>query len=192
MKKRKKELRTIFLQKRSELSPSKIEEKSLQIAENLKQVPEFLGAKSVISFLSFQSEVRTEPIIRALMQKGVKVAVPICVPKERELLLSELQDFDQDLEEGFYCIPEPKAHKRRIIDPQEVEVALVPGVVFTPAGWRLGYGGGYYDKFLAKNPHVFKIALAFELQLHHEVPVESHDISVDCVVTEERVIRCVR
>lgn len=192
MKQLKKELRKRIIEKRDRLSPEEIQKKSLLVAGNLMHVPEFQQAKTVMSFLSFQSEVRTEPVIRALMEKGVRVAVPVCVPGERKLILSELKDLDEDIEIGFYCLPEPKAEKRRPLDPKEVEVALVPGVVFTREGWRLGYGGGYYDKFLARNPHVFKIALAFELQLQHEVPLESHDVPVDCVVTEERVVRVTR
>ena len=93
------------------------------------------------------------------------------------------------LNEGKYGISEPdSALPQPIIN--EYTVCIVPGLAFTPDGGRLGYGGGFYDRFLADNPGVYTIALAFDAMIVDELPLSAHDLKVDSIVTEERMVLC--
>jgi len=107
------------------------------------------------------------------------------------LIPSELKDFPGDLTSGTWGILEPKADRVRPVDPQEIDLVVVPGVSFDPNGNRLGYGGGFYDRFLLRTkPDTTFVALAFELQIRDDVHPEEHDHPVHYVITEDRVMDC--
>ncbi|NLJ79396.1 MAG: 5-formyltetrahydrofolate cyclo-ligase, partial [Tissierellia bacterium] len=143
------------------------------------------------SFISFKDEVHTHDIIRNSIAAGKEIGVPITIPKSRIMEVSQLKDFDKELYQGFYDILTPKDEYRRIVSPESIDLILVPGVAFDHRGYRIGYGGGYYDTFLAKvDKDVTKIGLCFNIQIIPEVPTESHDIPVDYILTEEELIRC--
>jgi len=104
---------------------------------------------------------------------------------------SIIKNFDE-LEPGYYNILTPKQEFIRYIDPSEIDLVIVPGAVFDREGYRVGYGGGYYDKFLSSKirKDISKIAIAFDLQIVDKVPREEHDISVDYIITEKEIIKC--
>ena len=141
-------------------------------------------------FVSFSSEVDTHVFIQDALSEGKRIVVPITLQDIKELLPSEIKDF-QELEKGCYNILTPKKDYIRPIDKTHIDLVVVPGVVFDPSGYRIGYGGGYYDKFfhtIAKT--VPKIAIGFSLQLVSHVPRESFDIPVDMIVTEKSITPC--
>ena len=129
-------------------------------------------------------------MIRDAISFGKAVTVPVTDMNERRLIPSFLQSFEDDLAPGAMGIPEPRKGKIRQVPPEEIDVVITPGAAFCEEGWRVGYGGGFYDRFL-RNSKKKALALAFELQIVQEVPHDlQYDVGVDCIVTENRVIYC--
>jgi 5-formyltetrahydrofolate cyclo-ligase len=128
-------------------------------------------------------------MIKEALKLGKMIAVPI-VEKEKTLSLSELKDFENELEVGKFGILEPKLEYRRRVNLEEVELVIVPGIAFDKNGNRIGYGGGYYDYLLKKMKDVSFIGLAYELQIVTQIPIEEKDISVHKIITEDRIIKC--
>ncbi len=187
----KKELRRKIIGLRDRLSGAEIEEKSRLIAANLYSLPEYSGAETVMFFITFGTEVNTRPMVEETILRGKTVLAPKALPKTRELLPAEIEDWESDLAPGAYNIPEPVEDRLRPVEPHTIDLLMVPGVAFDLEGNRLGYGGGYYDRFfnlLRKDTPL--VALVFDLQLVGAVPVEKWDRRVDLIVTEKRVIDC--
>ena len=141
----------------------------------------FVNAATVLCYLSLPEEIQTDVIIRRAWEQGKTVAVPLCTP-EKKLEFYILDDFSQ-LCIGAYGIREPDPRQCRKLTDYSRSVCLVPGIAFTVDGARLGYGGGYYDKFL-KNYPFFSIGLCYNSLIQQELPMEEFDISVTCVLTE--------
>lgn len=189
MRKKKAELRQIFASYRDEIPEEIRERASLVIKERLFALEEFQKASYPVFFVSFGSEVNTRPMIIDALQMGKQVIVPLTEKKERRLLLSRLEDFEKDLQPGVFGILEPHAESFRPVSPEDVDLVLVPGLVFGLNGYRIGYGGGYYDRFLENIPvEVPRIGLCYEGQVVEEVPHGNHDFPVNKIVTEERVV----
>lgn len=186
----KRELRRKIIELRDQLSPEEIKEKSRRLAENLYSLPAYREAKVVMFFISFGSEVDTRVMLEETIRRGKLALAPKALPKTRELLPSQILDWDQDLVPGAYNIPEPREDKVRPYTPEAIDLLLVPGVAFDQKGNRLGYGGGYYDRFFPLlKPTTPLVALVFDLQIQHRVPVDEWDRRVDFIITEERIIQ---
>ncbi|MCF6460432.1 5-formyltetrahydrofolate cyclo-ligase [Clostridium sp. Cult3] len=187
----KKVLRKQILDKRSQLTPQEIKEKSKSIENRLFSLVEYKQSNFIFSFISFRDEVHTHEIIKTSLDNGKRIGVPITVVEPRKLLVSEIKDFDEELEMGYYDILAPKEEYQRIVSPDLVDLVLVPGVAFDERGYRVGYGGGYYDRFFSGlKRDVVKIGLCYELQISSQVPIDSYDIPVDYILTERRLIKC--
>ena len=184
-------LKLRILEKRKKLTKQEVKEKSKKIIDNLKSLKEFQSAKNMVFYVSFGNEVDTHEIIKELLANKEKtVIVPYVLKNYPILQLSELKNFDE-LEEKTFGILEPRELYIREFSIKKIDLVILPGVVFDKDGCRIGYGFGYYDRFLKKlEKHVKKISLAFELQIVNEIPKEKYDVPVDFVVTEKRVIRC--
>jgi 5-formyltetrahydrofolate cyclo-ligase len=184
-------LKQKILQKRKSLSKEKITEKSRLIRKNLYSLEEFKKAKNILFYVSFGNEVGTRKTIKDLLaKKEKKVIVPYVLKNYPILQVSELKDFNW-LEPKTFGIPEPKELYIREFSHKKLDLVIIPGIVFDKKGYRIGYGHGYYDRFLKTlNKNVKKVGLAFELQLVDEIPEEKHDVPVDIVVTEKRVLKC--
>lgn len=187
----KRELRKNILKERMSLTPEEVKSKSNIIAKHLFDMPEFKSSNTIMLYIGFRNEVSTEDIIHKALEAGKRVLIPITDLVNTRLIPSELINYPGDLTTGTYGILEPKAQCVRPVNSQEIDLVLVPGVAFDLTGNRLGYGGGFYDRFLptTKTDAVF-VALAFELQIKEEVYPEPHDYPVPYVITEERVIHC--
>ena len=187
----KKELRKKIIDLRDQLSPEEIMEKSSLIAANLYNLPAYLKASTVMFFIAFGSEVNTKAMVEETISRGKLALAPKAVPKTRELIPSQIIDWEQDLAPGFYNIPEPREDKLRLLEPDKIDLLIVPGVAFDQKGNRLGYGGGYYDRFfLLLKPGTPLVAMVFDLQIQPDIPVDEWDRRVDCIITEKRVISC--
>jgi len=163
---------------------------SRQILEKLVTLPIFKRNLFFI-YCSFQSEVETLMLLRRCLDEGKSVCVPVTVPQRSELLAVTITDPSADLLPGYKGIPEPipSLVELQRVCPQSIEIAIIPGAVFERSGHRLGYGGGYYDRFLAhKAPQACRVGLAFSQQLVDRIPVLSHDIPLDMLVTEKEVL----
>lgn len=188
----KKTLRKEILQKRATLSTENILEYSDIIESKLYETDSYKEAKNIMSFISFSDEIHTHEIIKGSIKLGKSIVVPVTIPKTREMKVSQVLDFSE-LEIGYYNILTPKKEFIRFVDPNTIDLILVPGVVFARNGYRVGYGGGYYDRFFSKlNKEVKKIGLAFDLQIVDKVPTDSFDIPIDLIITEKEIIDCLK
>lgn len=191
IKARKRRLRRLVGEARDALSPAQIEAYSEAIAQRLWAEPAYRQAQVVMFYVAFRSEVRTRPLMRRALTEGKRVVVPISRLKDRRLDLSELRDPDRELVPGTYGVPEPRPEFVRPVDPDELDLIVMPGVVFDERGGRIGHGAGFYDRFLKRVPAVVpRIALAFEMQLVEEVPRKPYDMPVSLILTEARRIEC--
>lgn len=187
----KKALRKDVLHHRDSLSWTEIEEYSDKIARRLFELTEYRSARIIMFFLNFGKEVMTLKMVPQALAQGKRVVAPKTVHKERRMILSEIFDVEADLAPGMWNIPEPKADKLRVLQPEEVDFVVVPGVAFDEKGNRLGYGGGYYDRFFSQlREDVPLVAVTFEIQVLKQLPVAPWDRRVDLIVTEERTINC--
>ncbi len=184
-----KELRQQILAVRDELSAGEIEAKSAAITELLFKTEVFRDCRSVMFYAAFRSEVQTKGVMSRCMERGVRLALPVTLPASRGLQPRLVTDLALDLRPGYCGIAEPDPAKTKTIDPAVIEAVMVPGSVFDLRGGRLGYGGGFYDRFLAQEaPQALRIGLAFALQVvAGELPLAAHDQRLDYLVTDERV-----
>lgn len=183
------ELRAAMLARRNALSPEEIREGSAAIARRVTALPLFAAAGTLCSFMAFGSEVHTAEIIHTALDEGKRVALPRTLMDEHRLVLHRIDNLER-LRPGPYGILEP-APDAPVVDPAEVELFIVPGAVFDPAGNRIGYGAGFYDRLLAASDGG-RMAVAFAFQVVPRVPAGEHDRPMNLIVTEQGVIDCAR
>lgn len=145
------------------------------------------NADCVLLYASFRSEFDTSGLFEALRNNGIKTAFPIC-EKDGEMTFRIVGSKSQ-LSEGSYGIPEPEPSLPKPVLTNKT-VCIVPGLAFTEQGGRLGYGGGFYDRFAALNPQIIMIAAAYEALMTNSLPLLQHDLRVKYIVTEERIVPC--
>ena len=168
--------REIAAQKRA-LSPAQIEAASADLTAQLLAHPLFRAARSLYAYLSYNQEVRTVPMLEQALRDGKKVAVPKCYGDEMKFIY--LDDLTK-VSKGYAGIPEPIADAPVAHD--ETALVLMPGLAFDPQGHRIGYGGGFYDKFLSREPNHPTLALCYDFQMLPHLDTEEHDIPVDTVL----------
>lgn len=173
----KQELRRVIREKKRVMTQEEILTASALLAEQFYQTPQYKNAKTIYGYLPYNQEVRTVPMLRQALLDGKKVAVPKVYGDEMRFIYME------DLEKtatGYAGIPEPIADEPVAHDP--TALVLMPGLAFDRTGNRMGYGGGFYDKFLADEPDHPTVALCYEFQLLPSVPREEYDVPVDVVL----------
>ncbi|MBM7866143.1 5-formyltetrahydrofolate cyclo-ligase [Heliobacterium gestii] len=185
----KQSLRQSALQGRSALTSEEIEGKSRFIVDRLLAMPAYAAASTVMIYVDFRQEVLTGEILSQSLRLGKTVAVPICQPATRHLIAGRIDRYPDDLRRGTWGIMEPVSMKP--VPPAAIDLVVIPGVAFDRLGNRLGYGAGYYDRFLPSlRADAQKIALAFDLQIVKEIHPDDHDIPMDQIITESQVIDC--
>ena len=182
---KKKKLRETLIKKLKDHKEDVRLKKSFKIARKLFSLKEFLKAKTVLFYLSFDGEVDTERMIKKTLKQGKRVAVPVIRHQAREIIPSLLKDMDQELQTGPYGLRHPRNEYIRPIPLESIDLVVVPGLAFDEAGNRLGRGMGYYDRFLSRLPKdVPTIGLAFDFQVIRDFPpLEPHDFSVSAVLS---------
>lgn len=164
--------------------------KSLAVLKKISQVEEFRKAATIFIYVNFRSEVETIPIINKCLAEKKQVVVPLTDPQNSKLIPYIISNPDKQLKPGYCGIPEPAPSHTETIDPGKIDIIILPGSVFDATGGRLGYGGGYYDRFLESDaPTAFRMGLAFELQVATAIPLLPHDQKLQALVTEKRIIR---
>lgn len=185
---RKAVLRALVIGERDALPATVRAELSSGITEILTAMPSYREAKTVLLTSSFGSEVATGGLIDKTLAAGKVLVLPLVNKRARMLELYAVGDPSSELARGTYGIAEPRPERCRRAEYAEVDWVLVPGVVFADDGYRIGYGGGYYDRLLpllsADTP---RVSAAFQLQRRREVPHGVHDQKVDVIVTEAGV-----
>lgn len=161
---------------------------SQNIAQQLFGIEEWKAAKLIGVTVSNPPEVDTREIIKKAWEQGKEVAVPKCFPADKSMQFRKISFFDQ-LERVYFGLWEPIMNETAIAGQEDIDLLIVPGLAYTKNGYRLGFGGGYYDRFLPyyKGP---MLSLAFNEQVLPELPLEVHDIPVLKLVTPERVYVC--
>ncbi len=175
-------IRKDILEKRSKLTTSQVLDLSAHIAHSLFELPEYNRATDICSYISYNNEVMTQDIIKNSWQLGKNVASPRVTGKDMEFIYYNSYD---DLEVGAYNIMEPVGN--RVFDLEE-GLVIMPGVAFDENKNRIGYGGGFYDRYLEKHPNCIKIAIAYEFQIIPEIEYEPFDIKPDIIITDRRII----
>jgi 5-formyltetrahydrofolate cyclo-ligase len=155
--------------------------------ERLTELDQIRRASTLMVYLGFGSEVLTDDLIRWGWGERKRVAVPLCRPASRELIACRIEGFGE-LEYGHYGIREPKARLIRPVLQGEIDAVVIPAVAFDRQGHRLGYGGGYYDRFLPDAPRAERIGIAFARQIVAAIPADPHDVTMDRIVTEQEII----
>lgn len=181
----KKQLRNDILEKRNSLPKEEVISKSRSIEEKLFGLDSYKKSKTAMLFVSFNREVNTHDMIKKSFGKK-NVVIPKVMQQEIEP--SIIIDFDNLIPAGKFGILEPIEIMK--IAYKNIDLVLVPGIAFDSEGHRIGYGFGYYDKFLKKVPKAVKIGLAFDFQIVDKIPKEEHDVPVDFIITEKRIIDC--
>lgn len=171
-------LRQIIREKKRALTDMQIQTYSAQLAEQLFRHPAYQAAKAVYGYLSYNQEVRTLPILRRALADGKRVAVPKVLGGEMAFIWME--DLSQ-VAPGYCSIPEPVADGP--VAHCADALVLMPGLAFDRMGHRLGYGGGFYDRFLSAEPNHPTLALCYDFQLLDFVQTQAHDLPVDVVLS---------
>ncbi|MGA7594898.1 MAG: 5-formyltetrahydrofolate cyclo-ligase [Gallionella sp.] len=185
-------IRKQVLAQREQLPAAERAACSAAISERLLQLTGYRQAGSVLGYMNFGAEFSSEIWIRQVLAEGRKLALPRVNHHTDQLDLYWVDDPENQLAAGLWGIREPVVERcERIARLNEVEFALLPGVAFTRRGARLGYGGGYYDKLLARMAtRPVLAAAAFGLQIVAQIPQEPTDVSVRWIVTEQETIAC--
>lgn len=182
----KSKIRNQLLKKRSTLSTTEVKQKSEIILTKLEELPEFKKAKNILTYVSFNNEVDTHSLIKKyLITKSKQIIVPKVIGKK--LRLFKISNFS-DLATGKFNLLEPVNGVEFAADKLTTsDLILVPGIAFDKGKNRIGYGKGYFDRLLT-DTQAKKIAFAFDLQILDKIPAEQHDIKVDKIITEKKII----
>jgi 5-formyltetrahydrofolate cyclo-ligase len=151
------------------------------------ELPEFARARTLVAFSALPKELDLSELLTKARQLGKRVGLPRVRGDAQTLELREVAQ-DAQLVEGAFGVfePEPSAP---LIDPADVDLALVPGLAFDARGHRIGYGRAFYDRLLPLLPRAFRIGVAFDFQFVSELPDEPHDVPMHCIVSDARCLR---
>lgn len=150
----------------------------------------FKHNENMMLYASYDNEIPTQVILNRALESGKTVALPACIPENHQIAVTHLQRMD-DLVPGHYNIPEIPAENRSLIDTSALDLVLVPGIAFTKDGARLGYGGGYYDRFLPTlSESCITVSIIRKDFIYDRLPTDAHDQAVDYLISEEGIIAC--
>lgn len=179
-----------MIEQRGLLSIREVTEISSRIVRRLCSLTQYVNAGTVMAYMSFRNEVATDVFIGNCIRDGKRVAIPkVQQIPALTLLPYEIKDTRHDVLKGFMGIPEPDASRLQRVDPLEFDLVVIPGVAFDSVRSRIGYGAGYYDRFLTTlRPDCLKVGIAFEIQMLDKFSADTYDIPMDLVITENRII----
>jgi 5-formyltetrahydrofolate cyclo-ligase len=177
-------VRKILRQKKDAMVPEDRLQKSHRICRHLLEI--IRDGETVMVFTSKEKEVNTRPLILSLFKKGNPVVVPVIVKEDISLRLSYLRDFSA-LVPSTFGVPEPIGSEIPA-SAKDIGTIILPMLGFDRTGGRIGYGAGYYDRFLSKNPGLRKIGIAFACQEVESLPVDENDIRMDIIITEDGMV----
>lgn len=179
----KKEARIQIRAEKKKMTPEVIDDKSKCIMERINQLDAFICADTILTYVNYNQEVETMGLISDCLQKGKHVLVPkVCGDV---MHFYEIHSLDA-LAPGCMGILEPTSGR---ISDVDAGFMVMPGLAFDKTCARIGYGGGYYDKYLTEHPYIYKAAVAFDFQILEDLEVEAFDIRPDVIVTEKQIIK---
>ena len=171
------QLRRYIREQKRAMSEEEIVQRSARLAQMFAATPAYQAAKTIYGYLSYNQEVRTMPILEQALRDGKRVAVPKVYGEEMRFLYLDALSL---VAKGYGGIPEPIADEP--VADDKPALVLMPGLAFDPEGHRIGYGGGFYDKFLAAEPNHPTLALCYDFQFLPTLETAPHDIPVDQVL----------
>jgi 5-formyltetrahydrofolate cyclo-ligase len=185
----KKKIREKCLSQRAQISNTKVSNWSKKIKNKFFDLPQLETAKKVMAYASMRKEIETFELLEELLEKGYFVYLPYTRQDIVDLGTAQINNLDKDLKDGVFGVQEPVAKIRDEEVPVDFDIIIVPGACFTAQGYRIGYGGGYYDSFLAKHANgALKVGFCYDCFIVDSIPVEDHDVPVDLIITEKRII----
>lgn len=194
--KTKNEIRKEILNIRNNLSSELAEQKSRIIIDKIKDTVEYKNSKSIMVYMDFKNEVNTKAFITEALAEGKKIIIPYTDVEKVLIIPVEINSLDDLVLCKFGYLEPKKEALNNPYDIEKIELIIVPGVAFDKRKNRIGFGKGYYDKFLRnRNALTNEItsakafALAYEFQVFEEIPAEEHDIKMDKIFTEENIYR---
>ncbi|MCH5304360.1 MAG: 5-formyltetrahydrofolate cyclo-ligase [Ruminococcus sp.] len=183
---KKNELRLKYKKIREEFSREEKAELDKKITERFLNLEQYQSAKNVFAFVSKDIEVNTEDIIINALESGKKVAVPLCDIGSTTMYFCYINSYD-DLKEGCYGILEPDRSKCIRAEKNDADIMLVPGLVFDKKGYRLGFGKGFYDRFMCEYNRL-TVGVCYSKCIEDELPIGDYDKPADMVVTDRYTI----
>ena len=185
----KRALRRKMLARRNSMQGAELDYLSSKISQRLFTLREVESANTVSTYISTGSEVRTGEVVAWCLAQGKRVIIPLTDRASKRLIFSEIRVPDKELEPGTFGILEPKPEFLRAVPLEEAQVVLVPGIAWNLQGYRIGYGGGYYDRTINSiQTPLLTIGLAYEFQIISRIPITRYDRPLRKIVTEQRVI----
>ncbi|MFP3418391.1 MAG: 5-formyltetrahydrofolate cyclo-ligase [Bacillota bacterium] len=179
----KKELRRQTLAKLEQMSSEEFKQNTTLLYEHLFQLTAWKQAKTIALTMSRGKEVPTRPLIDKAWEEGKTVCVPTCFPETKEMTFYEYTP-QTKMTSRYFGLSEPDPETSAAVHKKAIDLVIVPGVCFDQQGYRIGYGGGYFDRFLA-DYHGVTLALCLSVQQIEHVPAETHDIPVSMIVSEK-------
>ena len=174
----KKEIRAYIREKKRAMTERQIVSASARLGEQFRDCELYKNAKTIYGYLPYNQEVRTVPMLEQAIRDGKRVAVPKCY--DRDMKFIYISDFAAEVAPGYANIPEPIADEP--VADDTTALVLMPGLAFDPQGHRIGYGGGFYDRFLADEPDHPTLALCYGFQMVDHLETEEFDIPVNMVL----------
>ena len=186
---KKEEMREACLNKRAEIPFSKIELWSNKIVSKFLNLSQLNKSKKIMAYASIRKEVRTFSLMQELLDQGYLLYLPYVKNKRGELGVSEIKNLKNDLKEGEFGVQEPKHKLRSNKFFDNLDIIIVPGLCYSRSGYRIGYGGGYYDRFLARySKDILKVCFCYDKLLKEKISANSYDIPVNLIITEKEII----
>ena len=177
-------LRRELLALRNTISPEDKQAWDAEINKALIENDWFRQAKAILAYCPVKSEPDIRPAIEEALRQGKEIYMPKCIPETREMTFYQITSLD-DLRPGAHGIPEPSGSSPQF-SIQHSALCIIPALAFDKTGFRLGYGGGYYDRFLARNGALRTLGVCYEVLLRDSLPREASDMAVERVLTERR------
>ncbi|MEH6923894.1 5-formyltetrahydrofolate cyclo-ligase [Bacillus altitudinis] len=179
----KKELRLQTLAMLDQISAEEFNRHASLLHEHVLQLSEWKQAKTIALTMSRGKEIPTMPLIEKAWEEGKTVCIPTCFPKTKEMVFYEYTP-ETKMTSSYFGLLEPDPLESTVVHKEAIDLIIVPGVCFDQRGYRIGFGGGYYDRYLA-DYHGVTIALCLSLQQTRHIPAEAHDIPVSMIVSEK-------
>jgi len=191
IRERKRHIRRTMLALRQALPAAEHLAWSQAVWQHLIGLSWYQRARVLLGYMAFEKEVLTDGLLRQAIASQKQVVLPVVQADQQRLALYAIQDVERDVAPGYRGIPEPQPTRTHPVALETLELAIVPGVAFDPEGGRLGFGVGFYDRLLGQlHQAIPKVGMAFEFQVVPRLPRQAHDITLDAIVTERRVIWC--
>ena len=174
-----------MLKQRRGMDPAQVRERSERICRRVRETDAYQNATSLCVYMPINNEAEADLLIGPAIGDGKRVFIPKVIGDE---MIFNAYDPELIREEGAFHIRESASEE--VLEPDGRTLIILPGSVFDVHGHRIGYGGGYYDKYLSRFPQCMTIAVCFDFQIVESLPAEDHDIGPQLIISEERIIEC--